>query len=54
LAAVAVAGDAVEGISLLNVLKGRRVGANARRARTAALAKFAVLAGCLGYVAAAR
>ena len=52
LAAGAVAGDAIEGISLLNVLKGRRVGANARRARTAALAKFAVLVGCLGYVVA--
>ena len=50
----AVAGDAIEGISLLNVLDGRRVAANARRARMAALAKFAVLAASLGYLAAGR
>ncbi|MCV7331985.1 hypothetical protein [Mycobacterium cookii] len=52
LVVVAVAGDAVEGVSLLKVLNGNRVAANARRARTAALAKFTVLAGCLGYIAA--
>lgn len=48
----AVAGDAVEGISLLKVLNGTHVVANTRRARTAALCKFAVLAAALGYVAA--
>ncbi|MGE2814643.1 hypothetical protein ACQI5H_05770 [Mycobacterium heidelbergense] len=48
---VAVAGDAVEGVSLLKVLERRRVGVHARRARIAALIKFAVLAGALGYVA---
>jgi hypothetical protein len=50
----AVAGDAIEGISLLNVLNGRRVAVNARRAKTAALAKFGVLAASLGYLAAGR
>jgi hypothetical protein len=54
LAVGAVAGDAVEGISLLDVLNGRRVAASARRARTAALAKFAMLAASLGYLAAGR
>jgi hypothetical protein len=54
LAVGAVAGDAIEGISLLNVLNGRRVAASARRARTAAIAKFAMLAGSLGYLAAVR
>ena len=54
LAAGAVAGDAVEGLSLLNVLDGRHVVASARRARTAALAKFAMLAASLGYLAAGR
>ncbi len=48
---VAVAGDAIEGISLLKVLDGTRVGVYSRRARTAALIKFAVLALALGYVA---
>lgn len=48
---VAVAGDAVEGVSLLNVLRGHRVADNARRARTAALIKFAVLVLSLAYVA---
>ena len=47
---VAVAGDAIEGISLLKVLNGTRVAENARRARIAALIKFAVLALALGYV----
>lgn len=54
LAVGAVAGDAIEGVSLLNVLNGRRVAASARRARTAALAKFAMLAASLGYLAAGR
>jgi hypothetical protein len=54
LAVGAVAGDAVEGVSLLNMLDGRRVAANARRARTAALAKFAMLAASLGYLAVGR
>jgi hypothetical protein len=51
IAIVVVAGDAVEGVSLLKVLNGIRVAENARRARTAALIKFAVLAVALGYVA---
>jgi hypothetical protein len=49
---VAVAGDAIEGISLLKVLDGTRVGVHARRAQIAALIKFTVLGGALGYVAA--
>jgi hypothetical protein len=49
---VAVAGDAIEGVSLLKVLNGTRVAENARRARIAALVKFAVLAVALGYAAA--
>jgi hypothetical protein len=51
LAIVAVAGDAVEGVSLLKVLD-RNDDSYARRARTAALIKFAALAGALGYVVA--
>jgi hypothetical protein len=47
----AVAGDAIEGVALLKVLSRTRVAANARRARTAAYLKFAVLAGAIGYVA---
>lgn len=50
-AIVAVAGDAVEGVSLLKVLQRNRIAVHARRARIAALTKFAVLAGALGYVA---
>lgn len=46
---IAVAADAVEGISLLKVLGGRHIAANARRAQTAAVLKFALLACCLGY-----
>lgn len=46
---VAVAGDAAEGVSLLRVLRGTRIGVHARRARVAALIKFAVLVGALGY-----
>ena len=52
MAAVAVAGDAVEGVSLLKVLDRERVDAHARRARAAALVKFAALIGSLGYVVA--
>jgi hypothetical protein len=48
---VAVAADAVEGVSLLKVLHRRRVAVHARRAQIAALIKFAVLAGALGYAA---
>jgi hypothetical protein len=48
---VAVAGDAAEGVSLLKVLRRTRVAVHARRAQVAALIKFAVLAGALGYVA---
>jgi hypothetical protein len=51
-AIVAVAGDAVEGVSLLKVLDRKDVDSYARRARAAALIKFAALAGALGYVAA--
>ena len=50
-AIVAVAGDAIEGISLLKVLDRNRVAVHARRARIAALTKFAAMAGGLGYVA---
>jgi hypothetical protein len=48
---VAVAADATEGVSLLKVLNRKRIATHARRARIAALIKFTVLAGCLGYVA---
>ena len=48
-AAVAVAGDAVEGVSLLRVLRGLDVERNAGRARAAANTKFAALAVGLGY-----
>lgn len=48
----AVAGDVVEGVSLLKVLDGAQLGANARRARRAALVKFALLVSALGYVGA--
>ena len=48
---VAVAGDAVEGVSLLKVLSRVQVAANARRAQVAALIKFAVLVSALGYLA---
>jgi hypothetical protein len=51
-AAVAVAGDAVEGVSLIRVLNREQVDTNARRARTAALIKFAALTAGLGYVVA--
>jgi hypothetical protein len=45
----AVAADAVEGMSLLEVLKRTELHINARRARRAAIIKFAVLGGALGY-----
>lgn len=48
---VAVAGDAAEGVSLLRVLRGTRIGVHARRAQVAALIKFAVLVAALGYAA---
>jgi hypothetical protein len=48
--AVAVAGDAIEGVSLIKALDRERVDVHARRARAAALVKFAALAGALGYV----
>ncbi|MEB4212095.1 hypothetical protein [Mycobacterium sp. 94-17] len=47
---VAVAADATEGVSLLKVLGGTRIAVHARRAQIAALVKFVVLAGALGYV----
>jgi hypothetical protein len=46
----AVAGDAIEGVELLKVLRGERVAAHARRAQIAALTKFMVLGGALTYV----
>jgi hypothetical protein len=49
-AVVAVAADAVEGVSLLKVLGGTRVAVYSRRAQIAALIKFAVIAVALGYV----
>jgi hypothetical protein len=50
----AVAADAVEGVSLLNVLANSTVAANARRAKAAALVKFGFLVTALGYVLADR
>ncbi len=47
--APAVVADALEGVALLNVLAGNRADANARRARGAAITKFAVLGGALLY-----
>lgn len=49
----AVAGDALEGVALLNVLAGDDVEGNARRARGAAIIKFGVLVGALLYTGAA-
>ncbi|WP_096867733.1 hypothetical protein [Mycolicibacter icosiumassiliensis] len=45
----AVAGDAIEGVALLKALDGVDLDANARRARTAALTKFALLGLALAY-----
>lgn len=50
----AVAGDAIEGASLLKVLSGNRIGANTRRAHLAASIKFALLAAAGAYVVTAR
>jgi hypothetical protein len=50
----AVVADAVEGVSLLKVLRRTQVAVDARRAQITALIKFAFLAGALGYVAANR
>ena len=47
-----MAGDAIEGVSLLKVLDRKNVDSYARIARAAALVKFAALAGALGYVVA--
>ncbi len=46
----AVAGDAIEGVALLKVLDGAALDANARRARTAAVTKFALLGIATAYV----
>lgn len=46
----AVAADATEGVSLLKVLGHRHIRIYARLAQIAALIKFAILAGALGYV----
>lgn len=54
LVGIAVAGDAVEGVALLKVLDRNRLAASARIAQIAALTKFAVLSGALGYVVADR
>jgi hypothetical protein len=54
LVAPAVAADAVEGVSLLRVLSGSAVAANARRATAAALVKFGFLITALAYVLADR
>lgn len=46
----AVVADAVEGVSLLNVLSGKDIGDNAHRARCAAITKFGILFALLGYL----
>ncbi|MGA5462488.1 hypothetical protein [Mycobacterium sp. NPDC050041] len=50
----AVAGDAIEGASLLNVLSGNQIAVHTRRAHLAASIKFALLVVAGGYVVAAR
>lgn len=50
LAVAAVAGDAVEGVSLIRVLDRRDIALNARRAQIAAVIKFGFTAVGLGYV----
>ena len=50
-AIIAVAGDAIEGVSLLKVLDGTAVAVHSRRAQIAALIKFAILIFSLGYAA---
>ena len=47
--APAVVADAVEGVALLKVLAGNNIEINARRARGAAITKFAILVGALLY-----
>ena len=47
----AVAADAVEGVALLGVLDRRDIASNARRARVAAISKFAMIASSLAYCA---
>jgi hypothetical protein len=49
LAAGAVTGDAIEGVTLLGVLDRRDIAVNARRAQVAASIKFVILAVALGY-----
>lgn len=49
----AVAGDALEGVALLNVMTSKDIDSNARRARCAALVKFVSLVGALLYAAGA-
>ena len=49
----AVAGDALEGVALLNVMAGNNIEVNAGRARSAAIIKFIVLVGALLYTAGA-
>lgn len=53
-AIVAVAADAMEGVSLLKVLNGVRVPVHSRRAQIAALTKFSALGIGLGYLVAGR
>jgi len=49
-AGAAALGDAIEGVSLLSVLRGTDIAVNARRGRRAALAKFGFLAVALAYM----
>jgi hypothetical protein len=49
-AGVAALRDAIEGVSLLSVLRGTDTAVNARRARGAAMTKFGFLAVVLGYL----
>lgn len=53
-AIVAVAADAIEGVSLLKVLNGARVTVHSRRAQIAALTKFSALGIGLGYLVVGR
>ncbi|NTY61956.1 hypothetical protein [Mycolicibacterium sphagni] len=51
MAAVAVAGDAIEGVALIRVLDGQNIAVNARTAQIAPSIKFAIIAVALGYSA---
>jgi hypothetical protein len=51
LPSIMIVAIAAEGVALLKVLNGKRIAVEARRAQVAALIKFAVLSGALGYVA---